>query len=102
MRKTKTLFKNTGVPKAISHAKMGTIRTEKARTLQEQKRLRRDKEIYKKCLNDPYNHVGMVSHLEPDILECEVKWSLGSITMNKASEEDGIPAELVQILTKRL
>ena len=50
------------------------------------------------CLNDPDNHDGVIIHLEPDILKCEVKWSLGSITMNKASEEDGIPAELFQIL----
>ena len=51
-----------------------------------------------KCLNDPDNHNGVVTHLEPDILECEVKWALGSITTNKASGGDGIPAELFQIL----
>ena len=51
-----------------------------------------------KSLDDPYNHVGLVTHLEPDILECEVKWALASITMNKASGGDGIPAELLQIL----
>ena len=51
-------------------------------------------ELYKKDLNDPDNHVGVITHLEPDILECEVKWALGSITMNKASGGDGIPAEL--------
>ena len=55
-------------------------------------------ELYKKCLNDPDNHNGMVTHLEPYILECEVKWALGSITMNKASGGDGIPVELFQIL----
>ena len=55
-------------------------------------------ERYKKGLNDPDNHDGVVTHLEPDILECEVKWSLGSITTNKASGGDGIPAELFQIL----
>ena len=55
-------------------------------------------ELYKKGLNDPKNHYGVVTHLEPDILECEVKWALGSITTNKARESDGIPAELVQIL----
>ena len=55
-------------------------------------------ELYKKDLNDPDNHDGIFSHLEPDILECEVKWALGSITVNKASWDDGIPAELFQIL----
>ena len=54
--------------------------------------------IEKKDLHDPDNHDGMISHLEPDILECKVKWTLGSITMNKASKGDGIPAELFQIL----
>ena len=55
-------------------------------------------ELYKKDLHDPDNHNGVLTHLEPDILECEVKWALGSITMNKAHEGDGIPAELFQIL----
>ena len=55
-------------------------------------------ELYKKGLNDPDNHDGVITHLEPDILEWEVKWALGSITMNKASGSDGIPAELFQIL----
>ena len=55
-------------------------------------------ELYKKDLHDPYNHDGVITYLEPDILECEVKWALGSITMNKASADDGIPAELFQIL----
>ena len=55
-------------------------------------------ELHKKDLHDPYNHNGMITHLEPDILECEVKWALGSITMNKASGSDGIPVELFQIL----
>ena len=54
--------------------------------------------IYKKDLHDPYNHDGVVTHLEPDILECEVRWALGSITINKASVGDGIPVELYQIL----
>ena len=56
------------------------------------------KELYKKDLQDPDNHDGVITHLEPDILECEVKWALGSITMNKDSGGDGIPAELFQIL----
>ena len=55
-------------------------------------------ELYKKDLHDPDNHDGVISHLEPDILECEVKWALGSFTMNKASRDDGISAELFQIL----
>ena len=55
-------------------------------------------ELYKKDLHDPNNHNGVIIHLEPDILECEVKWALGSITTNKASGGDGIPAELLQIL----
>ena len=55
-------------------------------------------ELYKKDLHDPDNHDGVITHLEPDILECEVKWALGSITMNKASGGDGIPVELFQIL----
>ena len=55
-------------------------------------------EPYKKDLQDPDNHDGVITHLEPDILECKVKWALGSITMNKASGADGIPAELFQIL----
>ena len=55
-------------------------------------------ELYEKDFQDPDNHSGVITHLEPDILECEVKWALGSITMNKASGGDGIPAELLQIL----
>ena len=55
-------------------------------------------ELYEKAVNDPDNHDGVVTHLEPDILECEVKWALGSITMNEASGGDGIPVELFQIL----
>ena len=57
-------------------------------------------ELYKKDLNDPDNHEGMITHLEPDSLECEVKWASGSITMNKTSGGDGIPVELFQILKK--
>ena len=55
-------------------------------------------ELHKKDLHDPDNHNGVITHLKPDILECEVKWALGSVIMNKASEDDGIPAELFQIL----
>ena len=59
-------------------------------------------ELYKKDLQDPDNHDGVISHLEPDVLECEVKWALGSIAMNKASGCDGIPVELLQILKMML
>ena len=55
-------------------------------------------ELYRKDLHGPYNHDGVITHLEPDILNCEVMWALGSITMNKASRDDGIPAELFQVL----
>ena len=58
--------------------------------------------IQKKDLNDPDNHDGVITHVEPDILECEVKWALGSITMNKASRDNGIPVELFQILKKKM
>ena len=57
-------------------------------------------ELHKKNLNDPHNHNDVITHLEPNILECEVRWALGSITMNKASGGDGIPVELFQILKK--
>ena len=59
-------------------------------------------ELYKKGLHEPDNHHGLITHLEPDILECEVKWALGSITTNKASRGDGVPAELFQIQKMRL
>ena len=62
------------------------------------KRWQENTELYEKDLHDPDNHDGVITHLEPDILECEVRWALGSTTMNKASEGDGIPVELFQIL----
>ena len=81
---------------------MGTIKDRNGKDLTEaeeiKKRWQEYTEVYKKGLNDPENHDGVVTHLEPDILECEVKWALGSITMNKTSGDDGIPAELFQIL----
>ena len=86
----------------IFHAKMDTIMDRNGMNLTEaentKKRWQEYRELYKKDLHDPDNHSGVISHLEPDILECKVKWTLGSITTNKASEGDGIPAELVQIL----
>ena len=81
---------------------MGTIKDRNGKDLTEaeeiKKRWQEYTEVYKKGLNDPENHDGVVTHLEPDILECEVKWALGSITMNKTSGDDGIPAELFKIL----
>ena len=81
---------------------MGTIKERNGMDLTEpediKKRWQEYTELYKKDLHDPDNHGGVITHLEPDILECEVKWALGSITMNKASGGDGIPVELFQIL----
>ena len=81
---------------------MGTIKDRNGKDLTEAeeiwKRWQEYTELYKKNLHDPYYHDGVITHLEPDILECEVKWALGSITTNKASGGDGIPVELFQIL----
>ena len=81
---------------------MGSIKDRNGRDLTEaedtKKRWQEYAELHKKDLHDPDNHDGVITHLEPDILECEVKWALGSITTNKASGGDGIPAELFQIL----
>ena len=82
---------------------MGTIKDRNTEDLTEAEEIKKrwqkyTQELYKKGLNDPDNHDGMVTYLEPDILECEVKWALGSVTTNKASVGDGIPAELFQIL----
>ena len=84
---------------------MGTIKDRNSKDLTEAKRLRRDgkntqKNYTKKGLNDTDDHDGMITHLEPHILECEVMWALGSLTANKASGGDGIPVELFQILKK--
>ena len=84
------------------HAKMGTRKDRNGMELTEAEEIKRwqeyTEELHKTDLNDPDNHDGVITHLEPDILECEVKWALGSITTNKASGGDGIPAELFQIL----
>ena len=81
---------------------MGTIKDRNGMDLTEtediKKRWQKHTEVYKKDLHNPDNHDGVITHLEPDILECEIKWALGSITMNKASEGDGIPVGLFQIL----
>ena len=104
MRKTRDLFKKIRDTKGTSHAKMGSIKDRNGMGLTEAEDIKKrwqeyTEELYKKDLHDPDNHDGVISHLEPDILECEVKWALGSITMNKASGGDGIPVELFQILT---
>ena len=95
MGKTRDLFKKIRDTKGISHAKMGTIMDRNGMDLTEaediKKRWREYAELYKKDLHDPNNHDGVITHVEPGILECEVKWALGSITMNKASGGDGIP-----------
>ena len=102
MGKTRDLFKKKRYQR-IFHAKMGTIKDRNGTDLTEADDIKKrsqeyTEELYKKDLNDPDNHNGVITHPEPDILECEVKWALGSITTNKASGGDGIPAELFQIL----
>ena len=82
---------------------MGTVKDRNGKDLTEagdiiQRWQEYTEELYRKDLNDPHNHNGVITHLEPDILECEVKWALGSIIRNKASGGDGIPVELFQIL----
>ena len=100
--KTRNLFKKLRDTKGIFHAKMSSIKDKNGIGLQKQMVLRKGgkntEEPYKKDLNDPDNHDGVITHLEPDILECKVKWALGSITTNKASGGDRIPVELFQIL----
>ena len=103
MGKTRDLFKKIGDTMGIFHAKVGSIKDRNGMKLTEaednKKRWQEyTEELYNKILHNPDNHNSMITHLEPDILECEVKWALGSCTMNKASGGDGIPAELFQIL----
>ena len=102
MGKTRDLFKKIRDNKGTFHVKMGMIKDRNSKDLTEaeesKKRWQKYTELYRKGLNGLDNHNGVVTHLEPDILEYEVKWALGSITMNKVSEDDGIPAELFQIL----
>ena len=103
MGKTGDLFKKIRDTKGTFHAKMGTIKDRNGMDLIETEDIRKrwqeyTEELYRKDLHDQGNHDGVITHLEPDILECEVEWALGSITMNKASGGDGIPAELFQIL----
>ena len=103
MRKTRDLFKKIRDTKRTFHAKMGTIKGKNGAGLIEAEDIKKrwqeyTEELFEKDLHDPDNHDGVITHLEPDILECEVKWPLGSITTNKASGGDGIPVELFQIL----
>ena len=103
MGKTKDLFKKIRDTKGTFHAKMGTIKDRNGRDLTEAEDIKKrwqgyTEELYKKDLYDPDNHDGVITHLEPDILEREAKWALGSITASKASGGDGIPVELFQIL----
>ena len=96
--KTRDLFRRIRTTKGTFHVKMGTIKNRNGMDLTEAEDIKRwqeyKEELYKKDLHDPDNHNGVVTHLQPDILECEVKWALGSITTNKANGGDGIPAEL--------
>ena len=103
MGKMRDLFKKIRDTKRISHTKMGTIKDRNGMDLTEAEYIKKrwkqyTEELYKKYIYDPDNHDGVMTHLEPDILECEVKWALGSITMNKAGGGDGISDELFQIL----
>ena len=97
MGKTRDLFKKIRDTKGTFYAKMGSIKDRNSMNLTEAEDTKMWQEyteqLYKKDLHDPDNHDGVITYLEPDILECEVKWSLGNITMNKASGGDGIPVE---------
>ena len=102
MGKTRDLKKIRDT-KGTFHAKMGSIKDRNGMDLTEAEDIKKrwqeyTEELFEKDLHDPFNHDGMITHLEPDILECEVKWALASITMNKASGSDGIPVKLFQIL----
>ena len=103
MRKTRDLFKKIRDTRGTFHAKMGTIKDRNGVDITEAEDIKKrwqqyTEELYKKDLHDPDNHDGVITHLEPDILECEVKWVLASIPMNKASGSDRIPVELLQVL----
>ena len=103
MGKTRDLFKKIRDTKRIFHAKMGTLKDRKSMDLTEAEDIKKrwqeyTEELYKEGLYDPENHNGVITHLEPDILECEVKWALESITTNKASGGDGTSVKLFQIL----
>ena len=102
MGKTRDLFKKIRDTKGTFHAEMGSIKDRNGMDLTEAEDIKKrqqeyTEELYKKDLHHPDNHDGVITDVEPDILECEVKWALESITMNKASGDDGIPVELFQI-----
>ena len=103
MGKTRDLFKKIRYTKGTFHAKMGSIKDRPGMDLTEAEDIKKrwqeyTEELYEKDLHNPYNHDAVIIHLEPDFLECEVKWALGSITMSKSSGGDEIPVELFQIL----
>ena len=103
MGKTRDLFKKIRATKGTFHAKMGLIKDRNGIQLTEAEDIKTrqqayTEELYKKDVHDPDNDNGVITHLEPDILECEVKWTLGNITTNKASGGNGIPVKLFQIL----
>ena len=103
MGKFRDLFKKIRDTKGTFHAKMSSIKDRNGMDLTKAEDIKKrwqeyTEEMYKKDLHDPDNHHGVITHLEPDILECEVKWALESITTNKASGGDGIPVELFEIL----
>ena len=103
MGKTRDLFKKIRDSKSTFHVKIGSIKDRNGMDLTGAEDIKKrwqeyTEELYKKDLHDPDNHNGVITHLEPGILECEVKWALGSITTNKASGGDGIPVEIFQML----
>ena len=103
MVKARDLFKKIRNTKETFHVKMGTIKDRNGMDLKELEGIKKrwqeyTEELHKKDLHEPDNHDGVITHLESDILECEVKWALGSITSNKARGGDGIPVELLRIL----
>ena len=103
MGKTRDLFKKIRDTKETFHAKMDSVKDRNGMDLTEAEDIKKrweeyTEELYKKDLHDPDNHNGVITHRQPDILECEVKWALENITMNKASGGDGIPVEVFQIL----
>ena len=102
MGKTRELFKKIRDTKGTFHAKMGFLKDRNGMDLTEAEDIKRwqayIEELYKKGINDPDNHDGVITHLEPDVLECEVKWALGSITKNKASGSDATPVEEFKML----
>ena len=103
MRKTRDFFKKTGETKGTLYAKTSTMKERNGKDLTEAEEIKKrweeyTEELYKKDLHDLYNHDAVLTDLEPDILECKVKWALGSITTNKASGGDGIPVKLFQFL----